>query len=604
MNQSTIIKVITTLMLIFSVSHANSVTLSLDDYTIEDNKDKEYNKDAFSGLNRVYLPKNVVAGKYVLTQDMISKTNTIYIIQYDYDLRGAEITIPEESVLDFQGGILGNGVIVGNSTTIKANILQIFKDDLQVIGSWNVIKAYAEWFGANGDKNNDDSIVIQKCYNSFRKVDLLKKNYYIKSSINLSGGGIIEGLGFYQSILRINAPIIIGGSGLSINDIQFLYLDTNNKPEECIVFQHAKDKDIYNITINRCLLNGLNNAITIKGYISNITFNECWFNVNANVWVDKYPNINGYHRKNIVFNNCLIDWTSNRIFDIRNSGIIFYGCYFGTMSGYTLYSDALSTTKFVDCVFEIMNEMSTDKPTPIIKLPISYFERCRFSSNRATNYYWFAISSSFMSIRETRFSDWSVNRRIGGLFHPNLIANQGYGDIVLEDIIINSTKVLSPKDIGDMWAMHYPIFRIPNGYGISIVEGAYNIDNLKEGKQYTLFNKYTANPLPVAKVQGAIRYLAVSDNYRIALTYKLYNIEVVIHATDLPSGIYYVQETAQGNYSAIIYISDTPDIFVVSDPNNILNKTYINISVNADGNIVLKNNKSASTELRIKRISI
>ena len=44
---------------------------------------KEYNPGAYSGMGRVYLRKNIVAGRNVLTQSMISKPNTIYIIQYD-----------------------------------------------------------------------------------------------------------------------------------------------------------------------------------------------------------------------------------------------------------------------------------------------------------------------------------------------------------------------------------------------------------------------------------------------------------------------------------------------------------------------------------------
>ncbi len=41
--------------------------------------------------------------KNVLTQHMMSKSNTIYIIQYDYCLAGQTIEVPENCVLDFQG---------------------------------------------------------------------------------------------------------------------------------------------------------------------------------------------------------------------------------------------------------------------------------------------------------------------------------------------------------------------------------------------------------------------------------------------------------------------------------------------------------------------
>ena len=50
---------------------------------------------------------------------MINKSNTIYHIQYDYDLNGAEITIPEGCVLQFEGGSLSNGAVNGDNTVIR-----------------------------------------------------------------------------------------------------------------------------------------------------------------------------------------------------------------------------------------------------------------------------------------------------------------------------------------------------------------------------------------------------------------------------------------------------------------------------------------------------
>ena len=78
-------------------------------------KDKEYNPVQYSGLGRIYLRKNMIDGKNILIQDMIQTANTIYIIQYDYDLQGETINIPENCILDFQGGSFSNGTVVGNN---------------------------------------------------------------------------------------------------------------------------------------------------------------------------------------------------------------------------------------------------------------------------------------------------------------------------------------------------------------------------------------------------------------------------------------------------------------------------------------------------------
>lgn len=65
------------------------------------------------------LRKNMVNGVNTLTQNMLKDEYTCYIIKYDYDLHGAEITIPEGCILDFQGGRLINGNIVFNNTYCK-----------------------------------------------------------------------------------------------------------------------------------------------------------------------------------------------------------------------------------------------------------------------------------------------------------------------------------------------------------------------------------------------------------------------------------------------------------------------------------------------------
>lgn len=98
--------------------------------------DKKYNPANFSGLGRIYLRKNLVeveqedetqVTKNVLTQEMINTVNTRYIIQYDYDLNGEEITIPEGCVLDFQGESFSNGTIILDRTLVLPLGLDITK---------------------------------------------------------------------------------------------------------------------------------------------------------------------------------------------------------------------------------------------------------------------------------------------------------------------------------------------------------------------------------------------------------------------------------------------------------------------------------------------
>lgn len=110
-------------------------------------KDKVYNPLVYSGLGRKILRKNMVNGVNVLTQDMFYKgeigsmapnTNNIFVIQYDYDLNNSTIEIPENCVLQFDGGSLRNGTINLNDCYINAGLNQIFNNiKLNNINTYN-----------------------------------------------------------------------------------------------------------------------------------------------------------------------------------------------------------------------------------------------------------------------------------------------------------------------------------------------------------------------------------------------------------------------------------------------------------------------------------
>lgn len=71
--------------------------------------DRPFSPDRFSGKGYKILRRNIIDGKNILTQDMVNQPHTIYMIQYDFDLDGAQITIPENCILKFDGGSLSNG---------------------------------------------------------------------------------------------------------------------------------------------------------------------------------------------------------------------------------------------------------------------------------------------------------------------------------------------------------------------------------------------------------------------------------------------------------------------------------------------------------------
>lgn len=61
-----------------------------------------------------------------------TKNNTIYNIVRYIDLKGETITIPENSVLNFIGGAIGNGTIIGN----KTKVINLNVDRIVLSGTW------------------------------------------------------------------------------------------------------------------------------------------------------------------------------------------------------------------------------------------------------------------------------------------------------------------------------------------------------------------------------------------------------------------------------------------------------------------------------------
>lgn len=135
--------------------------------------DKNYNTTDYSGLGRVYLRKNIQTvvnpntgitySTNFLTQAMLSKENTIYIIQYDYNLNGQTITIPSGCVLLFEGGSISNGTLKGNSTIILGETNHIFIN-LNVLGTWG--NSFKLSYFNKPELNYDSFIDIQKGINA------------------------------------------------------------------------------------------------------------------------------------------------------------------------------------------------------------------------------------------------------------------------------------------------------------------------------------------------------------------------------------------------------------------------------------------------------
>lgn len=97
------------------------------------------NRSSLDGMGYVILRKNKTFAEQVIHK------NTIYEIRYNFDLNTEEVEIPANCVLNFNGGKLSNGTLIGNVTTIDSHGIEIFTN-LILHGSWANTSIYTKWW--------------------------------------------------------------------------------------------------------------------------------------------------------------------------------------------------------------------------------------------------------------------------------------------------------------------------------------------------------------------------------------------------------------------------------------------------------------------------
>lgn len=223
----------------------------------EELPNKTHDPSNFSGLGRKYLQKNIVSGKNVLTQAMMSDANTIYVIQYDFTL-GENITVPANCVLEFEGGsISGEHTLTGVNTGIVAQGVTIFNTDVVLDGTWNLSKLDIRWFGAKDAGNfTVENNTVSGAFDSSNA---------IQAALNCSATGydsvyIPSGRFYITKTLYNRRQKNIEFEGHS-NDAPLLTYKTN--PSQCgVIFT---DKDIDVLVIDKEINYSWKRGLYIKG---------------------------------------------------------------------------------------------------------------------------------------------------------------------------------------------------------------------------------------------------------------------------------------------------------------------------------------------------
>ncbi len=337
---------------------------TFDDVSVIKFADKIYMPSNFSGKGRKYLRKNIITdleddnyGKNILTQSFFQDENGddlenyIFNIQYDYDLCGELIKIPDGGTLNFDGGSFNNG-------TLNFNNCRIIND-----GDYNILinispsgllknrQFTPTWLGAYGDGITDDTDFLAKSLlfsETTGTILCIENNYLITSSINYWDNE------YHDIVLNIhgNLPSRCGEYDVSNYGGLSLALDTR-------LFQNSTIKgSINNVSIcgerdegvhffSNCSCSGLtleycnisnfgaifyDSSLTNTSHIINNKFlTAFWFarNVNTSSTItDSSIEFNYINGGNEPTTNSCFEWSYYNGSTISNNFIDFYRCIY------------------------------------------------------------------------------------------------------------------------------------------------------------------------------------------------------------------------------------------------------------------------------------
>lgn len=319
--------------------------------------DKNYNTTDYSGLGRVYLRKNIQRvqnpntgifyNTNLLTQQMISKENTIYIIQYDYSLNYQTITIPGNCILQFEGGSIDKGTINGNNSIIYADLNSI--RDINIQGLWNNKEISTNIFKEKNAKAIKNALVLSN------RVLLEPVIYEIDTPIQLISNKIIEGIG-ENCVLKatsnvecvIDLAINDGNNSIQNLNIRNFTIDGDNKAVIGIKCNYLSfNSELTHLNVYRCLEAGL--SVTKAWYCSFNTINS-WYNKYGLFITGESSTVNS-----ISFNNCTFNYNNNAAFITNNAGydIQFISCTFENSTEEHIVIDKIyQVINFIGCYCE------------------------------------------------------------------------------------------------------------------------------------------------------------------------------------------------------------------------------------------------------------
>lgn len=244
-----------------------------------------------------------LASKVIIANKLsdFTQENTIYKITTDLNLNTAILELPANCTLDFQGGSISNGIIVGSNTKIRSGLNIIF-DNITIGGTWDNDKCYLEWFNPI-----DSKYPINEALKLSKSLQLLKNTYPIVT-VSIPDSVCIQGESTTESIISIDSTIDIDNNNIilktfSINPSDIFVGDSlikvhssyycvfeklnmgSSKVDTAIIFD-GTDSSYYH-TITNCNISSFNTGIKFTGHANanNVLYNNFYL-VKTNIVID------------------------------------------------------------------------------------------------------------------------------------------------------------------------------------------------------------------------------------------------------------------------------------------------------------------------------
>lgn len=270
------------------------------------------------------------------SQYRFTQANTIYKITKDIDLGHTTLTIQEGCTLDFQGGSISNGVIVGTKTAIESPPYYIFKN-ITFTGSWKTpLNAY--WVGVNEVNNDNGPFLKFLSYDETKlTVHFPQGNYLFTSPVFLHN---------YKTITGDGKSTLLSYSNPTDNDAMF---QVGNQDMDDFTVNTGTAS--YYITIKDMRISGDNKTVNfISGGIRESVFENLeLYNWNTafllnNSWSLRFNGLkiydciiilsSGQEFNDVSFEKCYFSASTTGFVDFMGQSILFNGCSFKGFSTY------------------------------------------------------------------------------------------------------------------------------------------------------------------------------------------------------------------------------------------------------------------------------